>query len=112
MDPLSATTGIIGLVAVAQTVTRSLFNLKDILHSTKAAEEVHFYTLLLSELSDLVLKNAEVPPSALAAAKLCKERLTDLQHAVTAKKPDAKVIRAELSSFQASIMLLRQMVME
>jgi len=112
MDPLSLTSGIIGLVSSAQAVARTLFELKGVLKSTKAAEEVHVYTLLLSELSDLVLKNAQVPPSASAAARLCQVRLIDLQNAVSAKDPDAIIIRAELSTFQASIMLFRQMVME
>jgi len=112
MDPLSITSGIIGLAAIAGKITRALLDLKKVLQSTEAAEELHCYTLLLSELSDLVLKNAVAPPSAFAAAGLCQERLSVLQHAVSARKPDAKAIRAELSSLQASIMLLRQMVME
>jgi hypothetical protein len=56
--PLSITAGVINLITTANVVTRHLLHLKDVLHSTKAAEELHFYTLLLSELSDLVLKTA------------------------------------------------------
>jgi len=112
MDPISITTGIISLTTATAKLTKDLFALSEVLQSTNAAQEVQFYTLLLSELSDVTLKNVEVSPSTSAAAKLCHERLVDLQDAVSAAKPNAKAIRAELSSFQGSIMLLREMVME
>jgi hypothetical protein len=112
MDPIPMTVAIIGLVESAKILSRDLVALQEVLRPTKAATEIHVYTLLLEELSDIILKSAEVSPSVSAAARLCQERLVDVQNAVSAREPDAEGIQAALYRFHGSIMLLRDMVME
>lgn len=112
MEAIGLTAALIGLVNSTKTLARDIFALAKDLQSDNAASEIHVYTLLLEELSDIILKGADVSPSAVAAAKLCQERLIGVQTSVSASKPDAGSIQAALFRFHGSVMLLRDMVME
>jgi len=109
MDPLGFTTHILSIVNTGLSIVSKL---RSTLRASNVGAEVHLYTLLLREISDVVLQNAEVLPSAIACLQQCQERLDDLQRVVSASKPQFGSIQLAVSDFRSSVMLLRDIVME
>jgi hypothetical protein len=109
MDVFGVTAGILSIANVGSSIAQKL---QSTLNYPKIAAEVHLYTLILRETSEIVLQNAEVPASATTALRQCQERLEDLHHAVSARKSKLSSIQLAVLDFRRSAVLLRDIIME
>jgi hypothetical protein len=109
MDSLGITTGILAISNIGLSIAEKL---QSTLNYPKIAAEVHLYTLILRETSEIALQNAEVPSSATTALKQCQERLEDLHQALSSRKSKLAKIQLAVSAFRRSALLLRDIIME
>lgn len=110
-ETIGIASGIIGLAGLSSQVTKTLLKRrKDSLGASAAELEIH--TLILKEISDIVLQNGDVPQSAISCMSLCQQNLTELAEAAHSEGLKSEKIWPVLRAFMKSTMLLRDIVME